>query len=735
MSQQHSAQQQRLTAPEGIQPPKAAEHAYTQRVHGHTLSDPFHWLRDAGYPDVSDEAILSYINAENAYRETVTKPWASAEDAIFAEIKSRISEKDSGVPWQDGAFELTWDFDEGADYRRWSVRPARLHQTSEDVRAHAASSAEGWQTLFDESAAAQGSDFYRLAALSLSPDGRWLAVSEDRNGSERFSVRLIAQDAGASAASKQAAEAVIVTETSGEIIWDAQSRGFFYVVVSAEWRPYLLRWQSIQGGAPVDIYREEDSSHFVHISKSGRGRHLLMTTGTHVTSEVHVLALSGCADTLEAERALPEGALVCVRAGSDGHQYSLSEGEAGWWVLSNKDHKNFGLYFSPSLTSEWQPCRLGDDSRYVRDIVVLKDRLFLSERVDGRDEIAELDAHGTFIRLLAFAEDARAVSFSVNRFYSAPYVRLSYTSMITPHSVLDYTYETETTTVRKVEEIPAGYNKDDYASERLMVRVRDGAEVPVSIVYKKGWAKQSGAPLHLYGYGAYAIGMDPSFSAPRLSLLDRGFAYAIAHIRGGDELGYGWYEAGKLDVRTNTFNDFVDVARHLISEGYVRAGQVTISGGSAGGELMGAVVNQAPELFAASVLHVPFVDVLNTMLDASLSLTPMEWPEWGNPIEDAAAFENIKSYCPYTNLAGGDYPAMLVTGGLTDPRVTYWEPLKWTAKLRHIKTTDSLLLMKMNMGAGHAGKSGRFERYREVAEEYVFLIKAAEAAGAVLLEV
>ena len=302
-------------------------------------------------------------------------------------------------------------------------------------------------------------------------------------------------------------------------------------------------------------------------------------------------------------------------------------------------------------------------------------------------------------------------------------LRIGYDSLTTPGTVFDYQLHDSELVTRKVQRIPSGYDADAYASERRTVVARDGVAVPVSLVWHKDHPPAPDRPLYLYGYGAYGHAIPPGFSTSRLSLINRGFVYAIAHIRGGDDLGYHWYEAGKLEQRTNTFNDFVDVARGLIDAGYTGAGRIAIAGGSAGGELMGAVVNQAPELWGAVVAHVPFVDVLNTMLDASLPLTPMEWPEWGNPIESATAFEHIRSYSPYDQLQAGAYPPMLVTAGLQDPRVTYWEPAKYVAKLRHLKTDDNRLLLKTNMGAGHSGKSGRFEALREVAEEYAFILR------------
>ena len=353
------------------------------------------------------------------------------------------------------------------------------------------------------------------------------------------------------------------------------------------------------------------------------------------------------------------------------------------------------------------------------------DFIAVLERIDGLDQVRLIDRQGIDSHI-EFPESAYSVGLGENPEFETRTLRLDYTSMVSPHRVYDYHLDQGELEVRKVQQIPSGYDSKLYVTERLMAPARDGVRVPVSLVRRGNTPVDGTAPLYLYGYGAYGYAIPPSFSTTRLSLLDRGFIAAIAHIRGGDDLGYHWYEAGKLTRRTNTFNDFVDVARHLVTAGYGSQGRIAIAGGSAGGELMGAVVNQAPELWGAVAAHVPFVDVLNTMLDTSLPLTPIEWPEWGNPIEDAAAFELIRSYSPYDQLQPGAYPPMLVTAGLNDPRVTYWEPAKYVAKLRTLKTDNNPLLLKTNMGAGHGGKSGRFDALREVAEEYAFILAALE---------
>ena len=342
-------------------------------------------------------------------------------------------------------------------------------------------------------------------------------------------------------------------------------------------------------------------------------------------------------------------------------------------------------------------------------------------RIDGLDHVRLMWRDGTE-KSIAFPESAYSASVGRNREYQTDTLRLYYDSMVTPSTVFDYHIDSEELEVRQVQEVPSGYDASEYVTERLLAPARDGVEVPVSIVRHKDTPVDGTAPLYLYGYGAYGYAIPPSFSTTRLSLLDRGFIYGIAHIRGGDDLGYHWYEAGKLDRRTNTFNDFVDVARHLVAQGYVQEGRIAIAGGSAGGQLMGAVVNQAPDLWGAVAAHVPFVDVLNTMLDDTLPLTPIEWPEWGNPIEDETVFHYIRSYSPYDQLTATDYPPILVTAGLNDPRVTYWEPAKYVAKLRALKTDDNLVLLKTNMGAGHGGRSGRYDRLYEVAEEYAFML-------------
>jgi oligopeptidase B len=690
-----------LTAPQNITPPQASRKHYDATHHGVTHRDPFFWLKDPNYPDVNDQEILEYLKEENAYYEAAMKPQVALTDALFAEIKGRVKEDDVSVPWQDGAYDFRWAFIPGKQYRTWYFRDRTVDPFAD---------AE-WRVLFDENEAAAGKEFFKLGALTVSPDGRYLAYSADDNGSERFTARVRDLKDGAELE-------VEANETSGEIIWAADGRSFVFVKVSKEWRPYEVFSMSLDGKIS-SIFEETDTSFFVHITATSSEEYLTIRSADHVTAECYVLPLTDLA-------AEP----MCVAKRQDKHDYYVDHGGQDFYIRSNRDQQNFNVYtvaVADSSVENWQCVLEGSDRRYIHGLQAFDGFVAIEDRLDGLDQIYlwSPEGDGSYVD---FPEAVYEVGLGHNAEVKQGFVRLNYSSLTTPPTVYDFLLGDSTLVVRKEQEIPSGYNKAEYASERLIVTARDGAQVPVSLVYKKGWKVGSGAPLHLYGYGAYGLGTSPSFSSARLSLLDRGFVYAIAHVRGGDELGYGWYEAGKLASRENTFNDFVDVTRALSNKGYAALGGISISGGSAGGELMGAVINQAPELFKGAVLHVPFVDVLNTMLDADLPLTPIEWPEWGNPIEDEAAYKTISAYCPYSNIEAKDYPPMMVTGGLNDPRVTYWEPAKWTAKLRANKTDNNLLAMKINMGAGHGGKSGRFDRLREVAEEYSFLLMCYDMA-------
>ena len=440
-------------------------------------------------------------------------------------------------------------------------------------------------------------------------------------------------------------------------------------------------------------------------------RWIILQSGDHDTSEVRLIPAAD-----------PLAPPVLVKPRVAGVEYEVDVREDTLFIHTNDCHENFRLATAPLATpGEWTTLIEGSDDFYLTGFELFRDFYVVEGRVRGLDRI-ELRYYDQPDRIepITFADPSYSAGLGENAEWAVSTLRLTYESMVKPASVLEYDVAAKAFVTLKVQEIPSGYDEQLYVTERLEIAARDGTAVPVSIVYRKD--RTGAGPLHLYGYGAYGIAIEPGFSTTRLSLVDRGFAYAIAHIRGGDDLGRAWYKAGKLERRTNAFTDFVDVARGLIAQGYTAPGQISISGGSAGGELMGAVINSDPELWGAVAAHVPFVDVLNTMLDGSLPLTPGEWPEWGNPIEDKAAFELIRSYSPYDQVQAQAYPPLLVTAGLNDPRVTYWEPAKWVAKLRELKTDDNELLLKTNMGAGHGGKSGRFESLKETAEEFAFIL-------------
>ncbi|HWW65473.1 MAG TPA: S9 family peptidase [Sphingomonadaceae bacterium] len=672
-------------------PPIAPRRPHSMTRHGITIEDPWAWLKDPNYPDVSDPDILAYLKAENAYFEAAMAPHAALVDTLFAEMKGRLKPDDAGVPQKDGDWLYWWAFRPGGQYRVW-------------YRRAVAGGAD--QIVLDEPAEAEGKDYFRLQVLEVSPDGRLLAWSADENGAERFTLRIRDLATGKDIETVSAL-------TNGRAVWAADSRSLVYTEVNENWRTYRARHHRLGADPAGDaiLYEEADAGFNVGVGRTQDREWIILSTGDHETSEVRLLPAAD-----------PAAPPLLVSAREKGRLYNVDGGHGKLWILTNDDHINFRLaQADPLEPATWRTVIPGSDRVYLRGVTSFARHLLLQQRVDGLDQIIVRTYDGAETRV-PFAEASYSASVAANPEYDPPAYRLAYASMVTPATVYDYDPDAATLTTLKVQEVPSGYDPALYTTERLMVRARDGATIPVSVVYRKGFRKDGQGRLLLYAYGAYGYAYPPGFSTVRLSLLDRGYAYAIAHIRGGDDLGYGWYLAGKGEQRWNTFHDFVDAAKGLIAAGFTRAGRIAINGGSAGGELMGVVANTDPGLWGAVVADVPFVDVLNTMQDESLPLTPGEWPEWGNPITDKAAFELIRSYSPYDNVSAQAYPPMLITGGLNDPRVTYWEPAKWAAKLRATKIGDATLLLKTNMDAGHGGKSGRFEALREDAEAYAFIL-------------
>lgn len=677
-------------------PPVAAKRDHSFTHHGITVSDPYHWLKDPSYPVVDDADVLAYVKAENDWFEQEMAGRKPLVDTLYAELKGRVKEDDSTVPQKDGDYIYWTEFEEGKEYRLWYRRPAAGGDA---------------QLMLDENQLAEGKEYFRLGAISVSDNDRYLAFSCDDNGSERFTARIKDLQTGALLDD-------VIPETLSGLIWVANDTMIAYGKANEHWRVDNVRLHRIGSDVSedIEIFREADEGFRVGAGLSAQEDWLIIATGDNETSEVWLVPADN-----------PTGEQILVRPRFKGIEYDVDLRDGTLFVHTNDNHVNFRLATATlAAPGEWETLIAGSDEFYLTGFELFMGFYVTEGRLNGLDQVqirsyADPDA----ITPIAFPEASYCAGLAGNPEYDTDRLRLAYESMVTPDSVYDYHLADARLELLKQQEIPSGYDASLYTTMRETITARDGTQVPVSVVMRKDRDQMNGGadgPLHLYAYGAYGYAVPPGFSSSRLSLLDRGLAFAIAHIRGGDDLGRRWYLQGKLFERTNTFHDFVDVAKGLAAKGYTTEGKISASGGSAGGELMGVVANTDPGLWAAIVADVPFVDVLGTMLDDSLPLTPGEWPEWGNPIESEQAFTYIRSYSPYDQVAAQDYPPMLVTAGLNDPRVTYWEPAKWVAKLRDTKTDSNELLLKTNMGAGHGGKSGRFSALHETAEEYAFIL-------------
>lgn len=672
--------------------PMAEKVSFEAEYHGIRFSDPWHWLKDEDYPNTDDKEVLDYLKAENSYYDIFKNENSQLINNLFEEFKGRVNESETAVPWVDNGYRYRWEYKKGEEYLTWYRQP--LAGGEEEV-------------FLDEPALAEGQEYFVVGAWDISPDNRYLAYALDTSGDERYQVYIKDLSTGEMLQD-------IIEDNNGDVTFASDSQTLVYGLLEKDkWRTASINAHKI-GSKDADrvLLTEEDDSFFLSFYKTRDGEYFVLGSGKGTQDEKHVI------------KADLSGEPIMLASREQGFKFGLDHAHNAFYILANDTHVNFRLAKvsddNPSYEN-WKTLIEGSDENYLRNISMFETFMVLRQNVNGLERLMVRDYEGDAYSI-DFPEALYNVGFGNNPEFSQTHFRLNYESMITPSTVYDFDIASKELTVKKVDVLPSGYDKTQYETKRLMATARDGVQVPVSIMYKKGTKLDGSNPVHLYGYGAYANGIPPYFSSVRLSLVDRGVIYAIAHIRGGNEMGYQWYLDGKLEKRTNTFNDFVDVAKYLVEENYTQAGNISISGRSAGGELMGAAVVQAPELFSSAMLGVPFVDVLNTMLDASLPLTPPEWVEWGNPIEDKAAFELIQSYSPYDNISQQDYPAMMVTGGLNDPRVTYWEPAKWTAKMRHMKTDDNLLVMRMNMGAGHFANSGRYGRLMDYAEEYAFTL-------------
>ena len=689
-------------------PPAAARRPVAATLHGIARSDDYAWLKDPDWqqvmrePDALDADIRAYLEAENAYTETFLAPHAALREALVAEMRGRMKEDDSSVPAPDGDWAYYVRHVGGGEHPLYCRAPRH------DEKAE--------MPLLDGNREAAGQAYFKIGDCEHSPDHRRLAYTLDLNGSERY--RLFIRDI--------ASDAVIdgpIEDARGDVVWAADGETVFYTVIDENHRPYQVRRHRIGSEISADtvVYEESDAGFFVDIGKSESGRYVTIAAHDHTTSEVYLI-----------EATAPESAPRLVAARERDIEYAVSHRGDLLYILTNADDAvDFKIVTAPvdaSGREAWRGWLAHEAGAYVRAQLLFAGHHVRLERVGGLPRIVVTDLETGEAHTIAFEEEAYDLALLPGYEFATETLRFVYSSMTTPQQTFDYDMRTRARTLRKTQEVPSGHEPADYVTRRLTAASHDGAQVPVSLLYRRETPLDGGAPLLLYGYGAYGHAIPAAFSTNRLSLVDRGFVYAIAHVRGGGDCGYGWYLDGKLAKKTNTFADFIAAAEHLIAEGYTAKGRIAAHGGSAGGLLMGAVANMRPDLFASIVAEVPFVDVLTTMWDRDLPLTPPEWPEWGNPIEDAEAYRTIASYAPYENVRAEAYPAIFATAGLTDPRVTYWEPAKWVAKLRRLKTDDNPLLLHTNMEAGHGGASGRFRRLVEVAMVYAFVLAIAGKA-------
>lgn len=687
-------------------PPKADRKPLRQEAHGVTWDDPYAWLRDDNWqevmraPETLRSDVRAYLEAENAYLDTVMAPTEALRRTLFQEMKGRIKEDDSSVPADDGPWAYYRRYREGGQHPLFCRRPRAGGEES---------------LLLDGDALSEGTAYFQIAAVSHSHDHGRLAYAADTKGSEYCEIRFLDLETGETLPDR-------LLDSSGAMAWANDGETLFYVVQDENHRPCKL-FRHRLGSDPAEdvlVFEESDPGFFVGVGSSESRRFIVVHTHDHTTTECYLI-------DAEAPESAPR--LIAPRLRDQEYYLFHDAPRDRLLVLTNAEGaEDFKICDAPLDAPErenWREVVPHRPGCLRLDVSLLRDHMVRLERLDGLPRIVITELASGAEHEIAFDEAAYSLGLLPGYEYESRNLRFVYSSMTTPEQTFDYDVEKRARVLRKEQEVPSGHNRDDYVSERILAPSHDRAEVPISILRHQDTALDGSAPLLLYGYGSYGITIPAAFSTNRLSLVDRGFVFAIAHLRGGKAKGYAWYREGKLLNKKNTFLDLIAAAEHLAGKGYTRRGEIAIQGGSAGGMLVGAALNMAPpELFKAAVAEVPFVDVLNTMCDKDLPLTPPEWPEWGNPLESREAFDYIRSYSPYDNVAERAYPHILATGGLTDPRVTYWEPAKWVARLREVQPAERMLLLKTYMEAGHGGSAGRFERLEEVALVYAFLLLA-----------
>ena len=698
-------------------PPPVEKRRVETSLHGVTLSDDYGWLKAENWqeilrnPAALPSDIRAVIEAENSYARAVLAPAGKLRAALVKEMRGRIKEDDSEVPRADGP---------------WLYYARHTAGGQHPLFCRVKRSGGAAEILLDGDAEGRGKSFFDIGTACHSPDHTKLCWSADETGAELYAIRVRGLGSGQADAGNAAADSPeVIADTDGSLVWMADSSGFYYVRTDENHRPAEVFRHRIGSdpAADVRVFEEHDPGLFIHIGRSQSARFAIISVDDHDSSETHLLDLADASATP-----------FLVEPRAPGLHYDVEHRGDRLFIRTNADGaEDFKIMSAPlanpakSFWIEEVPHQRG---RMIIRIAVYPDYLVRIERDAGLPRIVIRHFANGGEHAIAFAEEAYSLGLEERLEYEMETLRFIFSSMTTPWETYDYNLATRERILRKRQIIPSGHDPSNYVTRRLFAAAPDGEQIPISLLYRADLLLDQSAPLLLYGYGAYGSHVPAAFSATRLSLVDRGFVYAIAHVRGGTDKGWYWYTDGKLSKKPNTITDFIRAARHLIACGYTRAGRIVAEGGSAGGMLMGAAVNLAPELFAGVIADVPFVDVLNTMLDASLPLTPPEWLEWGNPIADPAAFAVMRSYSPYDNVEAKPYPAILALGGLTDPRVTYWEPLKWVTKLRAVTTGDRPILLKTNMGAGHGGAPGRLDHLDEVALHYAFALACVEGMRA-----
>tara|TARA_R110002051_G_scaffold169598_1_gene240207 strand:- start:3991 stop:6126 length:2136 start_codon:yes stop_codon:yes gene_type:complete len=689
--------------------PVAQKKPVSDTRHGLTRSDDYAWMRAENWqamfkdPTLLDPELRRHLEAENAYMDAAMADTKALQKTLFAEMKGRIKEDDSSVPMKDGPFAYGTSFVTGGEQPRYFRIPHDADPKDEASR----------RLLLDGDKEAEGKDYFRLAGLDHSTDHSHGIWGYDDKGSEYFTLRIRDLSTGEDLAD-------VIENTGGGGVWAPDGKSFFYTLQDENHRPSKVFHHIVGEPQSADrlVFEETDPGFFMGVGGSLLDDFIYIDIHDHETSEYRLLSTKDL---------MAEPMLVAER--EEGIEYSMTEGGDVFYILTNDgDAKDFKIMEAPVNApgkENWKEVVAHEPGRLILSHMAYARHLIWLERRDGLPRIVIRDRRSGEEHSIAFAEEAYSLGLQGAAEYETDVIRFSYSSMTTPSQLYDYDMTTRERTLLKTQEVPSGHNPDDYVTRRVMAPSHDGELVPVSLLYRKDTPLDGSAPCLLYGYGAYGISIPASFSTTNLSLADRGFVYAIAHVRGGKDKGFSWYEDGKMEKKENTFKDFIAAADHLVEQKFTSYANIIAEGGSAGGMLMGAIANMAPEKFAGIIAAVPFVDVLNTMLDDTLPLTPPEWPEWGNPLESEEEYGWIAAYSPYDNVGEKPYPPILAISGLTDPRVTYWEPTKWVAKLRETAPDAGPYLLKTNMAAGHGGKSGRFQRLEEVAFEYAFAIKVA----------